>query len=111
MTSLPEPLAVLVAELNRLPGIGPRSAERLALHLIQADTTVVRRLASVLVTSRDKILECLQCGGLAKHRVPDPGLDTDATGDGAASDEPGGTTEAVGSAQVATDKAANMTTD
>ena len=66
MTSLPEPLAVLVAELNRLPGIGPRSAERLALHLIQADTTVVRRLASVLVTSRDKILECLQCGGLAE---------------------------------------------
>lgn len=66
MTSLPEPLAVLVAELNRLPGIGPRSAERLALHLIQADTAVVRRLASVLVTSRDKILECLQCGGLAE---------------------------------------------
>jgi recombination protein RecR len=66
VTSLPEPLAVLVAELNRLPGIGPRSAERLALHLIQADTAVVRRLASVLVTSRDKIIECSQCGGLAE---------------------------------------------
>ena len=66
MTSLPEPLAVLVAELNRLTGIGPRSAERLALHLIQADTAMVRRLASVLVTSRDKIIECLQCGGLAE---------------------------------------------
>ena len=65
MASLPEPLAVLVAELNRLPGIGPRSAERLALHLIQADTAVARRLASVLVTSRDKIIECTQCGGLA----------------------------------------------
>ena len=66
MASLPEPLAVLVAELNRLPGIGPRSAERLALHLIQADTAVARRLASVLVTSRDKIIECTQCGGLAE---------------------------------------------
>ena len=66
MASLPEPLAVLVAELNRLPGIGPRSAERLALHLIQADTAVARRLASVLVTSRDKIIECSQCGGLAE---------------------------------------------
>ena len=66
MASLPEPLAVLVAELNRLPGIGPRSAERLALHLIQADTAVARRLASVLVTSRDKIIECKQCGGLAE---------------------------------------------
>ena len=66
MASLPEPLAVLVAELNRLPGIGPRSADRLALHLIQADTAVARRLASVLVTSRDKIIECSQCGGLAE---------------------------------------------
>ena len=66
MTSLPEPLAVLVAELNRLPGIGPRSAERLALHLIQADSAVVKRLANVLVTSRDKIIECGQCGGLAE---------------------------------------------
>ena len=55
-----------MAELNRLPGIGPRSAERLALHLIQADTAVARRLASVLVTSRDKIIECSQCGGLAE---------------------------------------------
>jgi recombination protein RecR len=66
VASLPEPLAVLVAELNRLPGIGPRSAERLALHLIQADTAVARRLASVLITSRDKIIECTQCGGLAE---------------------------------------------
>ena len=66
MTSLPEPLAVLVAELNRLPGIGPRSAERLALHLMQADSAVAKRLANVLVTSRDKIIECGQCGGLAE---------------------------------------------
>jgi len=66
VASLPEPLAALVAELNRLPGIGPRSAERLALHLIQADTAVARRLADVLVTSRDKIIECVQCGGLAE---------------------------------------------
>ena len=66
MASLPEPLAALVAELNRLPGIGPRSAERLALHLIQADSAVARRLADVLVTSRDKIIECERCGGLAE---------------------------------------------
>ena len=66
MASLPEPLVALVAELNRLPGIGPRSAERLALHLIQADTAVAKRLANVLVTSRDKIIECADCGGLAE---------------------------------------------
>ena len=66
VASLPEPLVALVAELNRLPGIGPRSAERLALHLIQADTAVAKRLANVLVTSRDKIIECADGGGLAE---------------------------------------------
>ena len=66
VASLPEPLVALVAELNRLPGIGPRSAERLALHLIQADTAVAKRLANVLVASRDKIIECADCGGLAE---------------------------------------------
>ena len=66
MNLLPEPLALLVTELNRLPGIGPRSAERLALHLIQADNAVTKRLASVLITSRDSIIECTECGGLAE---------------------------------------------
>ena len=66
MASLPKPLEALVAELNRLPGIGPRSAERLALHLIQAETAVAKRLAGVLVESRQQIVECGQCGGLAE---------------------------------------------
>ena len=66
MASLPKPLEALVAELNRLPGIGPRSAERLALHLIQADTAVAKRLAGVLVESRQQIVQCDQCGGLAE---------------------------------------------
>lgn len=66
VTSLPKPLEALVAELNRLPGIGPRSAERLALHLIQADTAVAKSLADVLVDSRQQIVECGQCGGLAE---------------------------------------------
>ena len=52
--------------MNRLPGIGPRSAERLALHLIQAETAVAKRLAGVLVESRQQIVECGQCGGLAE---------------------------------------------
>ena len=66
MASLPKPLEALVVELNRLPGIGPRSAERLALHLIQAETAVAKRLAGVLVESRQQIVECGQCGGLAE---------------------------------------------
>ena len=66
MASLPKPIEALVAELNRLPGIGPRSAERLALHLIQADSSVSSRLAEVLVSSRKQIVECNECGGLAE---------------------------------------------
>ena len=66
MASLPKPIEALVAELNRLPGVGPRSAERLALHLIQADSIVSKRLAEVLVSSRKQIVECNECGGLAE---------------------------------------------
>lgn len=66
MASLPKPIEALVAELNRLPGIGPRSAERLALHLIQADSIVSSRLAEVLVSARKQIVECNDCGGLAE---------------------------------------------
>ena len=66
MASLPKPIEALVAELNRLPGIGPRSAERLALHLIQADSSVSSRLAEVLVSARKQIVECNECGGLAE---------------------------------------------
>ena len=36
--NLPEPIAQLVEALHKLPGIGPRSAERLALHLVQSET-------------------------------------------------------------------------
>ena len=66
MASLPKPIEALVAELNRLPGIGPRSAERLALHLIQADSNISSRLAEVLVSARKQIVECDECGGLAE---------------------------------------------
>ena len=66
MASLPKPIEALVAELNRLPGIGPRSAERLALHLIQADSSVSSRLAEVLVSARKQIVECDECAGLAE---------------------------------------------
>ncbi len=66
MASLPKPIEALVADLNRLPGIGPRSAERLALHLIQADSSVSSRLAEVLVSARKQIVECDECGGLAE---------------------------------------------
>jgi recombination protein RecR len=63
---LPEPITTLSEALCRLPGIGPRSAERLALHLVQTEAGEVRRLAQTLVQAREKIRVCSVCGGLTE---------------------------------------------
>ncbi len=63
---LPEPITGLIAELGRLPGIGPRSAERLALHLAQTESQEVRQLAAALLAARDKIRACSICGALTE---------------------------------------------
>jgi len=67
VTSLPEPVAQLLAALNSLPGIGPRSAERLALHLVQADPGAVRELAQAILQARERIKPCAICGALAEQ--------------------------------------------
>jgi recombination protein RecR len=63
---LPEPITTLTDALCHLPGIGPRSAERLALHLVQSDADVSRRLAQVIVQAREKVRLCSLCGGLTE---------------------------------------------
>ena len=66
MDSLPEPVAALVAALGQLPGIGPRSAERLALHLVQAESGQVKQLAEALTAAKDRISFCHTCGALTE---------------------------------------------
>ena len=68
MPSLPEPLTALIAALGRLPGIGPRSAERLALHLVQTEKGAVKQLAEALVNARERIQLCQTCGALTEHQ-------------------------------------------
>ena len=68
MTSLPGPVTQLVAALGRLPGIGPRSAERLALHLVQGDADAVRQLAAALVDARERVASCERCGALTEFQ-------------------------------------------
>lgn len=67
MFRLPEPLDRLTAALGRLPGIGPRSAERLALHLVQTDPAMVEHLATALLEARRRIRSCEVCGALTEH--------------------------------------------
>lgn len=66
MAALPEPVSVLIAALSKLPGIGPRSAERLALHLVQSDSTAVKTLAEALLNARERVRFCEICGSLTE---------------------------------------------
>lgn len=63
---LPEPIIALTAALAKLPGIGPRSAERVALHLVQADSATVKHLAEAMLTARERIGFCDVCGALTE---------------------------------------------
>jgi recombination protein RecR len=51
----------LIDELGRLPGIGPKSAQRIAFHLLQAEPVDVRRLADVLILVKEKVRFCTIC--------------------------------------------------
>jgi recombination protein RecR len=56
----------LIDELGRLPGVGPKSAQRIAFHLLQADSTDVKRLISALTEVKDKVRFCTICGNVAE---------------------------------------------
>jgi len=66
VASLPEPISALTAALGKLPGVGPRSAERIALHLVQADAPAVRQLAETILIARERIRLCSICGALTE---------------------------------------------
>jgi recombination protein RecR len=57
----------LIDELGRLPGVGPKSAQRIAFHLLAADPVGVRRLAHVLVEVKDRVRFCSVCGNVAEE--------------------------------------------
>ncbi|MDX6312372.1 MAG: recombination protein RecR [Streptomyces sp.] len=56
----------LIDELGRLPGVGPKSAQRIAFHILQADPADVRRLAHVLSEVKAKVRFCATCGNVAE---------------------------------------------
>jgi recombination protein RecR len=63
---LPESINTLTTALSKLPGVGPRSAERIALHLVQTDSALVKQLAESILLAREKIQFCTTCGSLTE---------------------------------------------
>ena len=61
----PEPVKVLVGELKRLPGIGPRSAERIAVWLLQNQKGNAELLAEALLVAKETVVPCPVCGFFA----------------------------------------------
>jgi recombination protein RecR len=56
----------LIDELGRLPGVGPKSAQRIAFHLLQADPADVRRLVEALTEVKEKVRFCVTCGNVSQ---------------------------------------------
>lgn len=59
----------LISELSRLPGIGPKSAERITFHLLKSRKEDVMRLAQALQDMKSKVRHCEQCFNLAEEEL------------------------------------------
>ena len=66
MPQLPEPLERLISELSRLPGVGPKTAQRLAFHLLRADRHRAESLAEAIVDMKLRIGFCERCYNIAE---------------------------------------------
>jgi recombination protein RecR len=73
------PIQDLIDELSRLPGIGPKSAQRLAFHLVKTAPDEAKRLAESIVRAKDRVSFCRECGNVAEGELcrvcRDPGRD------------------------------------
>jgi recombination protein RecR len=67
MPFLPEAIDALIAALRKLPGIGPRSAERIALQLVQTEIGGVKHLAETILAARERVRFCGVCGALTEN--------------------------------------------
>jgi recombination protein RecR len=59
----------LIDELGRLPGVGPKSAQRIAFHIIQSDRIDVSRLAEILKTVKERVKFCTTCGNISEEEL------------------------------------------
>jgi recombination protein RecR len=61
MRFIAQPVARLIEEFNKLPGIGPKSAQRLAYHLLRSSDEEAKALAEAILTLKEKIKLCSLC--------------------------------------------------
>lgn len=64
-----KPLATLISQLEKLPGIGPKSAQRLAYHILGQPEEDVRRLADAIRDARDRMTLCEKCQGFSESSI------------------------------------------
>ena len=59
----------LIDELGRLPGVGPKSAQRIAFHILESDNEDMNRLANAIVTVKERVKFCTICGNVAEQET------------------------------------------
>jgi recombination protein RecR len=59
----------MIEEFSRLPGVGPRSAERLTFYLLKSDTGTEQRLGNALLELRANLRDCKRCHNLSEHEL------------------------------------------
>jgi len=59
----------LIDELGRLPGVGPKSAQRIAFYVIQSDRVDVSRLSEILKTVKERVKFCTTCGNISEEEL------------------------------------------
>jgi recombination protein RecR len=67
--NIPEPLEILIEELSKLPTIGKKTAQRLALFLLRSDQSYLDKLGGSLIEIKDKILTCSKCYNIATSAI------------------------------------------
>lgn len=64
MKPLPDPLARLIEELQRLPGIGPKGAQRLAFHILRTPRDTIDRLVDAVRDVKERVTYCSTCNNI-----------------------------------------------
>ncbi|MFW6306984.1 MAG: recombination mediator RecR, partial [Bacillota bacterium] len=71
MRHYPQPMGKLIGELSKLPGIGPKTAQRLAFYILGQNKEEVNRLSRSILEAKEKIKYCSSCNNLTEADICD----------------------------------------